>query len=41
MFFTAFTSAFSVYVQATQRKRAWFSRLFAAVCPHAEQRWLV
>jgi hypothetical protein len=41
MFFAAFTSAFSVYAQATQRKRAWLSRLSAAMCPHAEQRWLV
>src|SRR5690242_11876900 len=41
MFFAALTSAFSVYAQATQRKRAWLSRLSDATCPHAEQRWLV
>ena len=28
-------------LQATQRKRAWLLRLSAAMCPHAEQRWLV
>jgi hypothetical protein len=41
MFFAALTSAFSVYPQATQRKRAWLSRLSDARCPQAEQRWLV
>src|SRR6516164_2704759 len=41
MFFAALTSALSVYAQATQRKRAWLSRLSCARCPHAEQRWLV
>jgi hypothetical protein len=41
MFLAAFTSAFSVYVHATQVKSAWLSRLFAAMCPHAEHCWLV
>jgi len=36
-----FRAAFSVYPQATQRNRAWLLRLPAAMCPHAEQRWLV
>ena len=41
MFLAAFTSALSVKRQAMQRNRAWLSRLPAAMCPHAEQRWLV
>jgi hypothetical protein len=41
MFLAAFTSALQAYPQATQRKRAWLSRLSAAMCPHAEQHWLV
>jgi len=38
MFVAAFTSALPVQVQATQAKRAWLLRLFAAMCPHAEHR---
>ena len=41
MFRAAFTSALSAYPQATQWKNAWFSRLSAATCPHAEHCWLV
>ena len=41
MFLAAFTSALSAYPQVTQQNRAWLSRLPAAMCPHAEQRWLV
>jgi hypothetical protein len=41
MFWAAFTSALPAYPQATQQNRAWLSRLPAAMCPHAEQRWQV
>src|SRR5439155_3616579 len=41
MFLAAFTSALQAKLQATQAKRAWLLRLSAAMCPHAEQRWLV
>jgi hypothetical protein len=41
MFLAAFTSALQAKPQATHRKRAWLSRLSDAMCPHAEQRWLV
>ena len=41
MFLAAFTSALQAYPQATQPNRAWLSRLPAAMCPHAEHRWLV
>jgi hypothetical protein len=35
MHFAAFTSACSVCPQVVQRKRAWFSRLFASTFPQA------
>jgi hypothetical protein len=41
MFLAAFTSALQAYPQATQRNRAWLSRLPAATYPHAEHYWLV
>jgi hypothetical protein len=41
MLMAAFTSALQAKPQATQRYKAWLSRLPAAMCPHAEQRWLV
>jgi len=41
MFLAAFTSAFSVKLQAVHRNTAWLWRDSLAACPHAEQRWLV
>ena len=41
MIWAALKSALAVYLQAWQQKSAWLSRLPAAVCPQATQRWLL
>jgi len=41
MFLAAFTSAFSLKLQAVQWKMAWLLRDSRSTTPHAEHRWLV
>ena len=40
IFSAAFTSALDSWSQFVHRNTDWLTRLPAATCPHAEQRWL-